>query len=94
MEDHNMKHTNLLLIAALLSAALVTGCRSRGNDNLTPSTTTAPTTAPTIMPTAAPTAGTEPDTTTEPTETTAEMTTETSTNSDPSVTANTETADE
>lgn len=44
-----MKKHFSLLIAVMLILTLSTGCRSRGNDNKTPSTTTAPTTIPTTQ---------------------------------------------
>lgn len=44
-----MKKANALLLAALITLLTVSGCRSKPNDNKTPSTTTVPTTMPTTM---------------------------------------------
>lgn len=49
-----MKHSAIAM-AALLLIGILTGCRSKGNDNATPSTTTAPTTTAATMPTTIPT---------------------------------------
>lgn len=49
-----MKKTYSIVLAALLTAAALAGCRSKPNDNKTPSTTTVPTTMPTTQATTQP----------------------------------------
>lgn len=49
-----MKRKIAVLTAALMIMVLAAGCRSKGNDNKTPSTTTVPTTMPTTQSTTVP----------------------------------------
>lgn len=59
-----MKTATILFTGALVGVLLLSGCRSKGNDNLTPSTTTVPTLPPSTM---APTESIETTAATDPT---------------------------
>lgn len=54
------KQKNYLFLSAVLLASLISGCRSKPNDNKTPSTTTVPTTMATTQSTQAPADTTQP----------------------------------
>lgn len=58
-----MKRKIAVLTAALMIMVLAAGCRSKGNDNKTPSTTTVPTTMPTTQSTTVPETETTTDST-------------------------------